>query len=105
MLGNAVSFYVSHPDCFSFIEQYTYSPFIFKETQEENFLILEPLYQIIKDARKRGEVKNMPENLCIALAFGPVTTMMKLHLSNKADLSKKAAQDKLVQACWDSIRL
>ncbi len=104
MVGNAVDFYVSNPDCFSFIEQYSYSPFLFKETHEENFLILEPLYKIIKLAKKRKTIKELSGPLCLALAYGPVVTMVRLHLAGKADLSKRNQRVGLVECCWNNIK-
>lgn len=104
MLGNALDFYISNPDCFSFIEQYTYSPFLFKETQDENFAILEPMQQIIKEAKKKNEVKKLPDTLLIALAYGPITSMMKLFMAGKIDLKKKANKDQLLDACWQSVK-
>ncbi|XZF12384.1 TetR/AcrR family transcriptional regulator [Chitinophagaceae bacterium MMS25-I14] len=103
MFHNAVDFYVNDPDCFSFIEQYTYAPFIFKETQEENFVMMEPVYKIIGEAKKQKLVKNLPPELLVSMIWGPVTMMMKLHLAHKVDLGNKQTKQKLLQACWDSI--
>ena len=57
MAGKALSYYVENPDRFSFIQQYTYSPFIFKETQEENFAILGTSSKIPGTGKKRKEGK------------------------------------------------
>ncbi len=103
MLGNAIDFYVKFPDCFSFIEQYALSPFLFKETQEENFLIWEPVFALIKNAKKENELKNMHVTLCAALIYGPLTSMMRMHIAGKVDFSKKALQDELSQMCWESV--
>lgn len=103
MLGNALDFYLEDPDCFSFIEQYTYAPFLFKETQEENFIILQPIYKIMKEAKRKKLVKNLPDVTLVALIYGPVTMMMKLYLAHKADLSKKSVRQQLLQSCWESI--
>jgi AcrR family transcriptional regulator len=105
MLGNALDFYVKNIDCFSFIEQYTYSPFLFKETQNENFAILEPLQKIIREAKLRKEVKNLPEPLLVALAHGPVVSMMKLFVAGKVNLKDKKLKSQIIDACWQSVKL
>lgn len=105
MLGNALDYYLEDSDCFSFIEQYTYAPFIFKETQEENFIILQPIYKIMKEAKKQKVVKNLPDVMLVALIYGPVTMMMKLYLAHKTDLDRKATKQKLLQSCWENIAL
>ena len=105
MLGNAVNYYIENPDCFSFIEQYTYSHFLFKETQEENLAILEPIQNIIKKAKKSNLVKDLPETLLVALSYGPITSMMKLFIAGKTDLKKKTTKEQLLEACWQSVSI
>lgn len=104
MLGNAMQYYIAHSDCFSFIEQYTYSPFLFKETQEENLAILQPLQIIIQKAKANNDVKDLPENLLVALCHGPLVSMMKLYIAGKADLANPSTQEQLVEACWQMIK-
>ncbi|ASZ12255.1 TetR/AcrR family transcriptional regulator [Chitinophaga pendula] len=105
MMNNAVGFYLDDPDGFSFIEQYTYSPLIFKETQQENFIILEPIYQMVRDAIRLKEVKDLPEALLVAMVYGPLEMMMKFHLARKTDLTKHTNRQQLVNTCWENIAL
>jgi AcrR family transcriptional regulator len=105
MMGAAIDHYIHNSDCFSFIEQYTYSPFLFKETQEENLAILEPIQKIIKEAKKSNELKDLPDTLLIALAYGPIVSMMKLFIAGKTDLKKKTTKEQLLDACWLSISI
>lgn len=103
MLNIAINYYLDNPDRFSFIEQYTYSPFLFKETQEANLAVLEPLQKIIKKAKREKLVKDLPETLLVALSYGPVVSMMKLFIAGKADLKKATTKEELINACWQSI--
>ena len=105
MMNNIVNYYIENPDCFSFIEQYTYSPFLFKETQEENLAILEPIQKIIKKAKREKLVRDIPETLLIALCHGPITSMMKLFIAGKTDLKKKSTKEQLLKACWQSVSI
>lgn len=105
MLSNAIDFFLEDTDRFSFIEQYTYSPFLFKESHEVNYMILQPIYDMIRAAKKQKLVKNLPEAILVSLIYGPVTMMLKLYLADKTDLDKKATKEKLLQACWQNIAL
>lgn len=105
MLNNSLGFYIEHIDSFSFTEQYTYSPFLFKETQDENFAILEPLQHIISEAKKKKEVKNLPDQLLVALAHGPVVSMMRLYVAGKVDLKSKKIKSQVIDACWQSVKV
>ncbi len=105
MMRNAIDHYIQNPDRFSFIEQYTYSPFLFKETKEENLAILEPIEKIIKEAKKENQVKDLPETLLIALSYGPIVGMMKLFIVGKTDLKKKMQKELLLEACWQSVSI
>ena len=105
MMNNAVDYYIENPECFSFIEQYTYSPFIFKEIKEENMAILGPIQKILKEAKKEKKVKDLPETLLIALSYGPIVSMMKLFIAGKTDLQKKTTKEQLLEACWLSVSI
>jgi len=105
MLENAIDFFLEDTDRFSFIEQYTYSPFIFKESYEENYVILQPIYQMMSDAKKQKLIKNLDEAILVSLIYGPVTMMLKLFLAHKTDLHNNLTKQKLVQACWDNISM
>lgn len=105
MLHNAIEFYLNDSDQFSFIEQYTYSPFLFKEIQEENFLLLLPIYKMMREGKKQGIVKNIPDAILLALIHGPMNTIIKLHLAHKTDLNKKGAKQKFYESVWEAIAI
>lgn len=103
MMHNAVEFYLSDSDRFSFVEQYTYAPFLFKEIQEENFLLLLPIYKLMREGKKQGIIKNIPNAVLLALIHGPMNTILKLHLAHKTDLNKKGAKQKFYDSVWNAI--
>ena len=105
MLGVAIDYYIENPDCFSFIEQYTYAPFLFKEIKNETLALLEPLQNMIKEAKKVKLVKELPETLLIALSYGPIVSMMKLFIAGKTDLKKETTKKQLLEACWQSVSI
>ncbi len=103
MMTRAVDFYLSQPDNFSFIEQYTYAPFLFKENQDENFLLLLPIYKMMREGKAQGIIRNIPDAILLSLIHGPMNTIIKLHLAHKTDLNKKGARQKFNEAAWEAI--
>ena len=103
MLDRAIDFYIKQPDNFSFIEQYTYAPFLFKENQDENFLLLLPIYKMMRIGKKQQVIRNIPDAILLALIHGPMNTIIKLHLAHKTDLNKKGAKQKFFEAAWEAI--
>lgn len=103
MMDLAIAFYLQGPDNFSFIEQYTYAPFLFKENQDENFTLLLPIYKMMREGKKQGIIRNIPDAVLLALIHGPMNTIIKLHLAHKTDLNKKGAKQKFHEAVWKAI--
>lgn len=105
MMDRAIDFYLREPDNFSFIEQYTYAPFLFKENQDENFLLLLPIYKMMREGKKQGIIRNIPDAVLLALIHGPMNTIIKLHLAHKTDLNRKGAKHKFHEAAWKAIAM
>jgi AcrR family transcriptional regulator len=103
MIKQALKFYMDDPDYFSFVEQYTYAPFLFKNNQEENFLLLRPIYKLIREGKKQRLIKNLPDAYLLSLIHGPLNTIIKLHLAHKIDMNKKGAQQKFFDTVWKAI--
>lgn len=105
MLDRALTFYLKQPDNFSFIEQYTYAPFLFKENQEENFLLLMPIYKMMRDGKKQNLIKQMPDSILLSLIHGSLNTITKLHLAKKTDLNSDKARKEFYDCVWEAIRI
>jgi len=105
MLRAAIEFYLQNPDHFSFIEQYTYSPFIFKENREENFALLKPIHKILKAGKHEKLIDNTPDEILVAIIHGGLNTIMKLHLAKKFDLHKTKNIHLFCQSVINSIIL
>lgn len=103
MMSRAVLFYLNNKDYFSFVEQYTYAPFLFKENQEQNFMLLLPLYKMMRAGKKQKMIKNLPDAVLLSMVHGPMNTMLKMHFARKTDLTKAAVQNKFYNACWEAI--
>lgn len=103
MFDLALNFYLNQPDNFSFIEQYTYAPFLFKENQEDNFLLLMPIYKMMREGKKQEIIKDMPDAILLSLIHGPLITITKLHLAKKTDLSTQEARETFYECIWKAI--
>lgn len=103
MMTAAIQFYIAQPDYFSFVEQYTYAPFLFKQNQEENFQLLRPMYQIFKKGKETGVIKNIQDAFLISLIHGPLNTIIKLHLAKKVDLNEASQQQDFLNAVWSAV--
>lgn len=103
MISRALNFYLREPDQFGFVEQYTYAPFLFKENQEENFLLLRPIFKMIRDGKQKNIIRKLPDSILLSLIHGPLNTIIKLHLAHKVDLDKKGAKEKFYNAIWGAI--
>lgn len=103
MLRAAVDFYLPRKDYFSFIEQYTYAPFLFKESREENFSLLLPIYKLLRSGKKEGLVKNLSDPILISIVHGTLNTVLKMHFAHRLDLRKKAVYKSFCVAVWEAI--
>lgn len=103
MLDTAVKFYLHQKNYFSFIEQYTYAPFLFKENQEQNFTLLLPVYKMMRMGKKQKRIKSLPDAILLSIIHGAMNTMIKMHYAKKIDLTKTAMQKKFYEACWEAV--
>lgn len=105
MLNRALSYYLNQPDNFSFIEQYTYAPFLFKENQEENFLLLMPIYKMMHYGKKKNIIKDWPDSILLAMIHGSLNTIIKLHLAKKTNLQDENMRLKFYDSVWETVSL
>ncbi len=103
MLERAIQFYTSNPDNFSFIEQYTYAPFLFKENQDLNFILLLPIYKMMGEGKKNGAIKDFQEGILLSIIHGALNTVIKLHLAKKINLKSTETRKQFYNAVWESV--
>ncbi len=103
MLDAAVMFYLKNPDHFSFVEQYTYAPFLFKENQDMNFSLLLPIYKMMAQGKALRLIKPLDESVLLALIHGSLNTIIKLHLARKTNLRKESTRKEFYNAVWDAV--
>lgn len=105
MLDAAVKFYLHQKNYFSFTEQYTYAPFLFKGNREQNFTLLLPIYKMMRIGKKQKLIKNLPDAILLSIIHGSMNTMIKMHFAKKVDLAQTAMQKKFYEACWEAVAI
>lgn len=105
MLDAAVVFYLYNSDQFSFIEQYTYAPFLFKENQDQNFSLLLPIYKMMAIGKQEKIIKEIDDAILLAIIHGSLNTIIKLHLAKKTNLKSATKRQEFYDSVWHAISI
>lgn len=103
MMTRALLFYIQSPDKFGFMEQYIYSPFLFKMNKVENFMLLRPIFKMIRQGKKDKIVKNLPDTFLLASIQGPLSIIIKLHLAGKENLNRPGKKKEFLDMVWGAL--
>lgn len=101
---NLIKYCISNPMEFHFVEQYRYAPFMKNSTREETYIILAPIMQFFIESKRAGAMKDLPLFTIIALLYGPIVSLSKLHIDSNQTLTEEKI-DQASEACWDSVAL
>jgi AcrR family transcriptional regulator len=107
LITNLIHYLRDHPLEFKFLEQYFNSPYGLEKKREK---ILEedpagcrnPLKRIFSGGNE-GAVKDLPLSILHAMAFGPVTFVLRDAMAGLVTLDDRVIQE-VAQACWDAIK-
>lgn len=99
---NALKFQLTYTAKFSFMEQFKNSPYIFKMTIDEGLRMFQPTKNLILEAKKNKIIKNISDNILLALFFAPIGELVKQHLRAGTTPAEKEIQEAF-QGCWDAI--
>ena len=102
LFGGIVRYCAEHPAELSFAEQYENSPLITTATREEGARLAGPLNNLFRRAASQGILKELPPEMCAALIYGAVISLVKLYLSGKVQMDD-AGLDAGLKAIWDMI--
>jgi AcrR family transcriptional regulator len=95
-------FYAENDKTFQFLEQYAQSPFIRKETKEEQRKHYEPIIKFLDQGIKAGTLKDIGVEILTEMVHGTVASAAKIFHQNKG-LNKKAIDD-LAQFAWQAAK-
>lgn len=99
---NLIQYCIEHPKEFQFVEQYRYAPYVSNMTREETFIILGPIMQFFIESKRAKAMKDLPLYTIIALLYGPIVSLAKLHLDHNQQLTEERI-DQASEACWDAV--
>ncbi|WKK77322.2 TetR/AcrR family transcriptional regulator [Marivirga salinae] len=95
-------FYADNSNTFQFLEQYAQSPFIRKETKEEQRKHYQPIIDFLGEGIRKGNLKSMDVEILTEMVHGTVASAAKIFHQNKG-LSKNAI-DQLAQFAWQAAK-
>ncbi len=99
---NLIQYCMEHPKEFQFVEQYRYAPFVSNMTREETFIILAPIMSFFIESKRAKAMKDLPLYTIIALTYGPIVSLTKLHLDHNQRLTEERITQ-AAEACWESV--
>ncbi|MCK5781370.1 MAG: TetR/AcrR family transcriptional regulator [Flavobacteriales bacterium] len=100
---NMINYYNDNPTEFVFIEQHRYAPYVSTLTRAESNRILSPVLLFFLEGKKNKYIKHLPLYTIIGLIYGPIITMVKLHLDHNKNLTSIQI-NKAAEACWDAVK-
>lgn len=99
---NLINYCIQHPMEFNFVEQYRYAPFMKYTTREQTYIILAPIMQFFIESKRAHAMKDLPLFTIIALLYGPIVSLSKLHLDSDQTLTEQKIEQ-AAEACWDAV--
>lgn len=99
---NLINYCIQHPMEFNFVEQYRYAPFMKYTTREQTYIILAPIMQFFIESKRAQAMKDLPLFTIIALLYGPIVSLSKLHLDSDQTLTEQKIEQ-AAEACWDAV--
>lgn len=100
---NSLDFMLKRSVEFSVMEQFKNSPFVRKGTVEEGLKIFSPILKLVERARKEKVIKDIPNQIFLALFFAPVGELVKSHQLNGTNFTEKEKKIAF-QSTWDSLK-
>jgi len=99
-------YFVIHPLHFSFLEQYSNSPYgesVNRERITGNTRASNRFQKIIEKGIKQKVVKDMPLFVCYSLTFGPIIMLIRNHIRGLIEIDN-ANINQVIEASWDALK-
>ena len=100
-LSFALRYLLDNPKEFKFVEQYHFSPL--KERANLPDGSKEHFMELLQEAQEQKIVKDAPLVILEAIAFGPISHLVKEHSSRGTPVDEEMIQ-LVVRACWDGLK-
>jgi AcrR family transcriptional regulator len=101
---NLFDCYLSEPDLYRFLTQYSLSPTITQESKDLGMRLWQVPIQLINEGRAQQMVKPLPIELLMLIANAPLANLVQGHIDGRIQLDSPSI-DAAITACWDAIKL
>lgn len=98
-----ITYFLSEPLDFMFLEQFYYSPAIDPKAKHHGSLYLRDLDEVYLDGQKQQLMKDGDIKEWIGFTSGSLVSLVKLHHSNYIALREETI-DNYIQAAWDAVK-
>ena len=101
---NLLKYYITHPEKFLFLEQYTYSPFINSVIKQDVCsAYADSLVTFIEYGKKHQVMKDLSAQVIFATANGPVVSLAKMHIAGEIQLDDHMIRS-AIETSWDALK-
>ncbi|MGO4546691.1 TetR/AcrR family transcriptional regulator [Paenibacillus sp. 2TAB23] len=101
---NVINLGMKYPKGFRFIEQYSFSPYIYEESKLEAYKggWCGPLEKLYQQAFNEGVFVRLEPHIMVQMHYGSLVYLLKGHHQNQIDLTDYIA-DQAILACWNAV--
>lgn len=106
LIKTVLGYLVAHPMEFRFLEQFFNSPYgisLHRERLLNKSGKSRILLDLFEEGIREGVIKDLPQPILFALAFGPVVMLVRDHIAGFVVLDA-ALMDRIALASWDAIK-
>ena len=101
---NILSYFISHPKEFQFLEQFYFSPLIALEARQQGALYFAELTKVYEEGQNLEILKKGDIIQQIYFTHGSLASLAKFHILGDIQLDKEAIKN-AVTAAWDALKL
>jgi AcrR family transcriptional regulator len=95
-----------YPQGFQFIEQYSFSPYIYEEVKQEVYTggWCGPMNELYQEAIQEKLFNPMNPKMMVQMHYGTFVYMLKAHLHGIFELSSESVSS-AIRSCWNAVTL
>ncbi|SFS65365.1 TetR/AcrR family transcriptional regulator [Paenibacillus sp. BC26] len=95
---------LNYPKGFRFIEQYSFSPYIYEQTKQEaiNGGWCGPMERLYQEAIAEGMFVALEPRMMVQMHYGSIVYILKLYQQNGQELTAEVV-DHVIQASWNAV--
>ena len=95
-----------YPEGFQFIEQYSFSPYIYEEVKQTVYTggWCEPMNKLYEEAIQQKLFSPLNPKMMVQMHYGTFVYMLKAHLHGIFELTSDNVQE-AIRSCWNAVCL